>query len=451
MASRSGRRVATDVTESKGDGLERQSRRGGLFGRVRAYARSLGPGLVTGAADDDPSGIGTYSQTGAQFGYAQLWTSVLSLPLMIAIQEICARIALQTGQSLAQNIRRHYPRWILYPCVGLLVIANTANIGADLGAMAASAQMLVPLPHVVWLVGITAVIVLLQLLVPYHQYARLLRYAALSLFAYVLVAFRANLDWHTALRSTVVPLFRTDGDYVMNIVAILGTTITPYCFFWQANQEVDEQIDEGNVTARSRVGMSAGDLKWMRSDVVSGMVVSQVVCWFIIATAAATLHASGVTTIDSAPAAAEALRPLAGDLAYVLFTAGIVGTGLLAVPILAGSAAYAISESFQFRAGLALNWRRARTFYGIIALSTVLGMALNFVGLNPIRALYYSAVLNGVIAPPLMVVIMLISGNRQIMRGRTNRGWSRAVGWAATGIMSAAAAALALRLALGRD
>ena len=434
---------------SKRDGLEREIRRAGPAGHVWVYLKSLGPGLVTGAADDDPSGIGTYSQTGAQFGYAQLWTSVLCLPLMIAIQEVCARIALHTGQSLAQNMRRHYPRWILYPCVGLLVVANTVNIGADLGAMAASAQMLIALPYLVWLLAITGLIVMLQVFVPYHTYARLLRFATLSLFAYILVAFWAKLDWNLALRSTFIPLIRSDGDYLMNIVAILGTTITPYCFFWQASQEVDEQIDEGKTTPRLRVGTSAADLKWMRSDVVSGMVVSEIVCWFIIATTAATLHAHGVTSIDSAPKAAEALKPLAGDLAYLLFAAGIIGTGLLAVPILAGSAAYAVSESFRFRSGLALHWRQARPFYGIIALSTVIGMALNFIGINPIKALYYSAVLNGVIAPPLMVVIMLMSSSNRIMGDRRSRGWSKAVGWAAAGTMSVAAIALAVQLLMG--
>lgn len=425
-------------------------RRGGPLGHLGLYLRSLGPGLVTGAADDDPSGIGTYAQTGAQFGYAQLWTSVLCLPLMIAIQEICARIALQTGQSLTQNMRRHYPRWIMYSCVGLLFVANTVNIGADLGAMAASAQMLLALPYMLWLLVITAIIVVLQVSVPYPAYARFLRFATLSLFAYILVAFWAKLDWHLALRSTVIPLIRSDGDYLMNIVAILGTTISPYCFFWQADQEVEEQIDEGKTTPKSRVGMSAADLKWMRSDVIGGMLVSQVACWFIIAATAATLHAHGITEIDGAAKAAEALKPLAGNLAYVLFAAGIVGTGLLAVPILAGSAAYAASQSFRIRASLSLDWPHARVFYGVIALATAIGMGLNFIGINPMKALYYSAVLNGVIAPPLMVIIMLISGNGRIMKDRTNRGWSRAVGWAATGIMGAATVALAIQLLVRR-
>jgi NRAMP (natural resistance-associated macrophage protein)-like metal ion transporter len=421
----------------------------GPLGKVWVYIRSLGPGLIVGAADDDPSGIGTYAQTGAHFGYAQLWTSVLCLPLMIAIQEICARIALQTGQSLTQNMRRHYPRWIMYACVGLLFVANTINIGADLGAMAASAQMLLALPYLVWLLAITALIVVLQVSVPYPAYARFLRYATLSLFAYILVAFWAKLDWHLALRSTVIPLFRTDADYLMNIVAFLGTSITPYCFFWQADQEVEEEIAEGKTSAKSRVGTSAVALKWMRSDVVSGMVFSQVACWFIVATTAATLHVHGILDIDSAPKAAEALRPLAGNLAYLLFAAGIIGTGLLAVPILAGSAAYAASQSFRIRASLSLDWPHARVFYGVIALATGIGMSLNFIGINPMKALYYSAVINGVIAPPLMIIIMLISGNHRIMKGRTNRGWSKAVGWAATVIMSVAAIAMALQLLLG--
>ncbi len=437
------------MTRSKAEILEKEARGAGPSRRVWLYLRSLGPGLVTGAADDDPSGIGTYSQTGARFGYAQLWTSVLSIPLMIAIQEVSARIALQTGRSLAQNIRVHYPRWLLYSCVSLLVIANTVNIGADLGAMAASAQMLVRIPYLVWLPAMMCLIVLLQVFVPYHLYARLLRFGTLSLFAYVLVAFWAKLDWGQAIRSTVVPFFRTDQEYLMNIVAVLGTTITPYCFFWQANQEVEEQIDEGKTTGRSRVGASNADLKWMRSDVVSGMIVSQIVSWFIIATAAATLHAHGILDVDSAPRAAQALRPLAGDAAYALFAAGIIGTGLLAIPILAGSAGYAVTESLRLRSGLYLDWRRAPVFYGVIALSTVIGMVIDLTGVNPMKALYYSAVLNGIVAPPLMTVIMLMAANKKIMKGRVAGPWSRRVGWAATGIMTVAAIALLVDALVG--
>jgi NRAMP (natural resistance-associated macrophage protein)-like metal ion transporter len=435
---------------SKAQKEENEFQRSGPWGRVKIYLAALGPGLVTGASDDDPSGIGTYSQTGAQFGYAQLWTALFTFPLMTAIQEICARIALQTGGGLADALRKYYPKPVLYFCVTLLFIANTINLGADLGAMAASAQLLLGIPFLVWLIAITLLSVVLEIFVDYKRYARVLRYLTLSLFAYIFVPFVSSLNWGQALRDTVIPTIQFNRDYLLNLVAILGTTISPYLFFWQASQEIEEEIDEGKTTAGSRKGVSKVELKWMRTDVVAGMLLSNVVTWFIIATTASTLFQHGINNIDSAPKAAEALRPIAGDFAYLLFAVGIIGTGLLAVPILAGSAAYAVAETFKLREGLYLKLRQAPGFYGVIAFSTLLGFAINLIGINPIRALYYTAVLNGIVAPPLLVMIMLIGNNRSIMKSKVNGRVSNTLGWITTIAMSIAAVALLLTLGAGQ-
>jgi NRAMP (natural resistance-associated macrophage protein)-like metal ion transporter len=416
------------------------------WGKLRVYLKSLGPGLITGASDDDPSGIGAYSQTGAQFGYAQLWAALFTFPLMTAIQEICARIALQTGGSLADAIRRHYPKPVLYFCVTLLFIANTINLGADLGAMAAAAQMILSLPYHVWLIEITLFGVTLEVFVNYRRYSRILRFLTFSLFAYLIVPFISHPNWGSALKNTIIPTIRFDKDYLLNLVAILGTTISPYLFFWQASQEIEEEIDEGKKTVNSRKGVSKLELKWMRTDIAAGMLISNVVMWFIIATTASTLFQHGIKNIDSAPKAAEALRPIAGEFAYLLFAFGIIGTGLLAVPILAGSAAYAVAETFKLRQGLYLKLRQAPGFYGIIAFSTVLGFGINLIGINPIQALYYTAVLNGIVAPPLLFMIMLISSNRSIMNSKVNGSVSNALGWTTTIAMSMAAMALLLTL-----
>ncbi len=435
---------------SKAQKEENKFRRSGPWGRVKLYLAALGPGLVTGASDDDPSGIGTYSQTGALFGYAQLWTALFTFPLMTAIQEICARIALQTGGGLADALRKHYPKPVLYFCVALLFIANTINLGADLGAMAASAQLLLGVPYLVWLVAITLLSVILEIFVDYKRYARVLRYLTLSLFAYLFVPFVSPQNWGQALRDTVIPTIQFDRDYLLNLVAILGTTISPYLFFWQASQEVEEEIEEGRTTIGSRQGVSKVELKWMRTDVVAGMLLSNVVAWFIIVTTASTLFQHGIHNIDSAPKAAEALRPIAGDFAYLLFAVGIIGTGLLAVPILAGSAAYAVAETFKMREGLYLKLRQAPGFYGVIAFSTLLGFAINLIGINPIQALYYTAVLNGIVAPPLLVMIMLIGNNRSIMKSKVNGRVSNTLGWVTTMVMSIAAATLLLTLGAGQ-
>jgi NRAMP (natural resistance-associated macrophage protein)-like metal ion transporter len=435
---------------SKTQQIQKEQRQASRLDSLKLYLKTLGPGLITSASDDDPSGIGTYSQTGAAFGYAQLWTALFTVPLMTGTQEICARIALYTGTGLATTIRKYYPKPVLYFCVALLFIANTINLGADLGAMAAAGNMLLGIPFIAWLVGITLLSACLEIFVDYKRYARVLRYLTLCLFAYLLVPFVSPMNWGEALRHTLIPTIQFNKDYILNLVALLGTTISPYLFFWQANQEIEEEIDAGKTTVHKRRGVSKLELKWMRTDVTSGMLLSNVVAWFIIATTASTLFAHGVRNIDSAPQAAEALKPIAGNFAYLLFAVGIIGTGLLAVPILAGSAAYAVAETFKLREGLYLKVRQAPGFYGVIALSTVVGFAMNLFGINPIQALYYSAVLNGLVAPPLLVIIMLISNNRAIMKDRANGRVSNTLGWVTTALMTVAAAALLFSIIVGQ-
>ncbi len=431
---------------SKAVKTEKEMRRSGPFGKLRVYLKALGPGLITGASDDDPSGIGTYSQTGAHFGYAQLWTALFVFPLIAGIQEICARIALFTGTGIADLIRKHYPKPVLYLCVSLLFMANTINLGADLGAMAASCRLLLGLPFLAWLVVITIVSVALEIFVNYRHYALVLRYLTLSLLAYALAFIMTQKDWSQVLRHTLIPTIQLNRDYLLNIVAILGTTISPYLFFWQASQEMEEEIDEGKVTIKGRKKVTKVELKWMRTDVISGMLFSTLVMWFIIGTTASTLFSHGITEVDSALKASEALKPIAGNFAHVVFAVGIVGTGLLAVPILAGSAAYAIAETFRLREGLYLKLRQAPGFYGIIALSTLIGFTIDLTGINPIRALYYTAVLNGIVAPPLLLMIMLIGNNRGIMKDKVNSRISNLLGWLTTAAMTLAAAALLLTL-----
>jgi Mn2+/Fe2+ NRAMP family transporter len=332
----------------------------------------------------------------------------------------------------------------------LLFIANTINIGADLGAMAGSCQSLLSIPFWIWLVAFTALTIVLQIFVSYKQYARLLRFLTLSLFTYVLVAFVVTENWRQVLTSTFIPTIQLNKDYVLNLVAVLGTTISPYLFFWQAAQEVEEDIEAGKTTKDARKGVSRTELKWMRTDVMSGMLVSNLVMWFIIITTASTLFHHGIKDIDSASKAAEALRRIAGRFASVLFTAGIVGTGLLAVPILAGSSAYAMAETLRWREGLYLKLRQAWGFYGVIAFSTMLGAAMNFVGINPIKALYYSAVVNGLVAPPLLWLIMLIGNNPKIMKDKLNGKASNLFGWFTTIAMTIAAVTLLWTVRFGQ-
>lgn len=439
-----------EMSVSKAKPSEDRIADNGARGRIKAYWKALGPGLITGASDDDPSGIGTYSQTGAAFGYAQLWTALFTFPLMAGIQEICARIGLQTGTGLAEVIRKHYPRPVLYFCVTLLFVANTINLGADLGAMAASARLLLGIPFIIWLIAITLVSVILQIFIDYKHYARVLRFLTLSLLAYLLVPFASSMNWGQALQNTLIPTVQFDKDYLMNLVALLGTTISPYLFFWQASQEMEEKIEQGKKTPGARRGVTRVALKWMRTDVMSGMALSNLVSWFIIATTASTLYLHGIRNIDSATQAAEALKPVAGDLAYFLFALGIIGTGLLAAPILAGSAAYAVAETFRLREGLFLKLHEAPAFYGIITLSMLIGFAMNLIGINPIQALYYTAVLNGLVAPPLLVMIMLIGNNGKIMRDKINGRLSNLLGWITTVLMGLAALALLFTLGSGQ-
>ena len=396
--------------------------------------RALGPGLVTGAADDDPSGIATYSQAGAQLGYGMTWVMLFSYPLMAVTQVIAARIGAVTGQGIARNLRLHYPGWVLKTAVALLLVANVANLGADLGAMADAVQLLIGGPVVLYTVGFAVLCVVAEVFISYARYAGILKWLTLALFAYVGVVFAVHVPWGEALTSLIVPRMAPDAASTQMLVAILGTTISPYLFFWQAAQEVEEQ---------QRLGIgklidnpdAPGALRRIDIDTWVGMGYSNLIALFIIIATAATLHASGKTDITTAREAAEALRPIAGVATFWLFACGIIGTGLLAVPVLAGSAAYAISEVFGWTEGLNFKLWQARGFYATIAVATLAGMALNFVGIDPIKALVWSAVLNGVLATPLMVVMLLVATNRQVMGGLALRGWLVAVGWLAAAVM----------------
>lgn len=414
------------------------------MGKIKAFLKTLGPGFITGASDDDPSGIGTYSQTGAQFGYNQLWTALFSFPFMAVVQEMCGRIGLVTGRGLSNVIRSHYSKKILYASVALLFFANTVNIGADLGAMAVSGQLLIGIPFIVWLLGIALISIILQIFVPYPTYAKFLKYLTLSLFAYIIVAFIVKQPWDLIALRTFVPQFSFSRVYLLNIVAILGTTISPYLFFWEADQEAEEDFAQHRVRhyGKGRPTVTKLDIRAMRLDTVIGMLFSNLVMFFIIVTSASTLGAHGITSVNTADQAAQALRPLAGNFAYLLFAAGIIGTGLLAVPVLAGSASYALSEAAGWKAGLNYKFKQAHAFYIVILLATVLGVLLNFVGVAPFKMLYYTAVLNGLVAPPLMVMLMLISNNKKILGENTNGKFSNTAGWFITIVMSICALAL---------
>jgi NRAMP (natural resistance-associated macrophage protein)-like metal ion transporter len=405
------------------------------------YFRILGPGLVTGAADDDPSGITTYSVAGASLGYGMLWMALVTFPLMTAVQLICARIGLVTGRGLAAAIRAHYPRWYIYVACLLLLVANVFNIAADLSGMADVTHMLIGVPPLVSVPVIGLLILLTTIYASYARFAQYLKWLTAVLFAYVVTAFLARPDWRQVALATFVPRLRWDSVYVTTMVAVLGTTISPYLFFWQASHEVEEEKAQGRQTLAQRRGASAHELADARLDVVTGMLFSNIVMFFIILATAATLHASGRTEIESARQAAEALRPLAGDGAYLLFAVGLIGTGLLAVPILAGSASFAIAEVFDWRAGLDLTPRRGRRFYLVFAGAVVAGMALNLIETNPIRMLFLSAVLNGLLAPPLLLLIMLVGNNRAIMGEHANGPWLNLLGWLATAVMFLAAVA----------
>jgi NRAMP (natural resistance-associated macrophage protein)-like metal ion transporter len=402
------------------------------------FWRKLGPGLVTGAADDDPSGIATYSQVGAQFGYGLTWVMLFSYPLMVVIQVISAQIGCVTGHGIAQNLRRHYSPWLLRGAVLLLLIANVINLGADLGAMGAAVGLLIGGPTHLYTVLFGIVCVLLETFVEYGRYAAILKWATLSLFTYVAVVFAVHVPWGTALYSTFVPSIVLDGPHATALVAVLGTTISPYLFFWQAAQEVEE-LHRRKIKPLSLAPHAAGpELKRIRTDTLVGMGFSNLIALFIIVATAATLNATGVTNIQTSSQAAEALRPVAGEFTFILFAAGIIGTGMLAIPVLAGSGAYAVSEVFQWEEGLDHRPSQARFFYATIAVATLGGVGLNFTGLDPVRALYWSAVVNGVLAAPLMAVLMVVAVNPRIM-GRLTLSRGMVIGgWLATLVMAAA-------------
>ena len=422
------------------------------FGRV---LKILGPGLVTGAADDDPSGIATYSQAGAQFGFGTLWTMLLTFPLMVAVQEACMRIGAVTGEGLAAIVRQHYPKWVLYPIVGLVVAANTFNVGSDIGAMAASTQLLLPaVPLPLFAVGFAALIIVLEVFIAYRVYIRILKWLAIALFAYLVTALLITVPWGIALRATVVPQIQINSSFLYIVVAIFGTTISPYLFFWQTSNTVEDEIAE-KITGSGGVAptISKSYLRRLRVDTVFGMFFSNLVAWFIILVGAVVLNSAGVTNIVTAADAAKALRPLvhsfpnSGYLAQVIFATGVIGIGLMSIPVLAGSSAYAITETFKVSEGLSKRFGQARTFYLVIIAGTLIGLGLNFVGLDPVKALVLTAVFNGIVAVPLIFLIARLSSRGDVMGKYTSRFWSRLGLWAAFGVMGVAAIALLISLA----
>ena len=412
--------------------------------------RLLGPGLVTGAADDDPSGIATYSQAGAQFGYGLLWTVFLTIPFMIAIQLVSALIGRVTGKGLAANVMEVAPHWLVLALVSLLVIANTFNIAADIAAMAEALSLVIGgLNHEHALI-FAATSTLLQVFVPYRRYAPVLKFLTLALFAYVATAFTVKIPWGTALLAAVWPKAHINADYFLMVVAVLGTTISPYLFFWQASQEVEE-MHQGR-THRPLRELSRGgvpELDRIKIDTTVGMMFSNAIAFFIILTTASVLNANGITNINSATQADEALRTLAGDATFALFALGIIGTGLLAIPVLAGSAAYGVSEVFGWHATLEAKAPDAVGFYSIIAAATVIGFALGFTGIDAIHMLVWSAVLNGIVAVPIMAMMMVIVSNSRLMGRFKARTWLVALGWVGTGIMSVAVIALLASFLVG--
>jgi NRAMP (natural resistance-associated macrophage protein)-like metal ion transporter len=407
---------------------------------VRKFLKVLGPGLVTGAADDDPSGIGTHSQVGAQFGYGLAWTFVLSFPLMVVIQEVAAEIGRVTGAGIARNLRRHYPRLVLWTMVSLLLIANVINLGADLSAMGAALELLAGGNAGLYTLLFGVLCIALEVGLSYPRYAAVLKWTTLSLFTYVGVVLVAHVPWGHALRSLVVPELQWNVAYATALVAILGTTISPYLFFWQAGQEIEEQRRR-HVKPLCNTPRAAGpELKRIRIDTLTGMAFSTLVSLAIVFATAATLHASGVRDIETSSQAAEALRPIAGQFAFAMFAVGIIGTGLLAVPVLAGSAAYAVSEMAGYSGSLDAKPLDARLFYATIAVTTLAGASLNAIGIDPARALYWAAVVNGILAAPLMAVMMLIVRNPRAMGELTVSRRTTVLGWAATAVMFAASA-----------
>lgn len=413
-----------------------------LTDRVRKFFHNLGPGVVTGAADDDPSGISTYSVTGAQFGFNQLWTVLFTFPMMAAVQTMCARLGLVRGEGLAGTIRRFYPRWVLVSSCLLLIVANVINIGADLAGMAESLEMVTHVSRYFWMPVSAVGIVCALIWWSYHRLASTFKWLTLVLFVYGIAAFLAKPDWGEVLRATFLPSIEWNTGYLMTLVGILGTTITPYMFFWQSAQEVEEEREHGKKTVQARRGATDEELKLARTDVLTGMGWAGLAMYFIILTSASTLHRPGAKPIETAQQAAEALRPLAGDAAYLLFTLGIVGTGILAVPVLAGSAAYAVAESLHWEGSLNDRPKVAPKFYAVIAVAVLVGLGLNLVGISAVKALFYAAVANGVLAPPLVVLVTLLSSRKDVMGEHVGPRWMRILGWVTATAMTLATVAM---------
>lgn len=433
-------------TGKKSTGKKSTNRDGAAASKKRSlfatFFKALGPGLITGASDDDPSGIGTYAQCGAKFGTAFLWTTILTYPLMTSVQYLCAKIALVSKRGLSGVLRKHYPRPVLYMAVFLLLIANTINAGADLGAVAAGVRLLAPtVEPKLLIVPLAVAILIIQMFGSYKFLASTFKWLTLSLFAYIATAGFVHADWREIITRTFIPQFAFDKEHISMFVALLGTTISPYLFFWQASLEVEEDAEQNSLKVRTR-GASEQTLKEAVIDVDVGMLVSNLVMYFIMFTTAATLHRSGHTTIGSAEQAAQALKPLAGDMASALFALGLIGTGMLAIPVLVGSSAFAVAEAMGWKFHLDMKPWEARAAYSIIALSLAIGAALNFTGINPMQALFVTAVINGVLAPPLLLLIMLISNNKKIMGKQTNGPLTNFLGWLCTTVMFLAAGAL---------
>lgn len=413
-----------------------------MKGRLQRIFATLGPGFITGASDDDPAGIATYSQIGAMFGYGMAWTLLFAFPLMSAVQYVSGVVGGATGKGLAGNLREHYPRWIIYVLAALLFIANVINVGADIGAMAAATTLLLPGPRFAYAAGYGVLTVLLISFLDYESYARYLKWLSLTLLAYVASAVAAGTDWGEALRSLFLPSVRWSGAFLGMLVAVLGTTISPYLVFWESSHEVEKVKDEGEGALKDEPAPGRREMRRLRADTLIGMGVSNVIGAFIVFTCAATLHAHGKTDIQSAQQAAEALRPFAGAATEWIFAAGIVGTGLLAVPVLAGSAAFSLGEGLGFRVGLDLTPARATAFYGVIALVTAIGVALNLLHVNVITFLVATAIINGVVELPVLLMMMLVARNRRIMGDFAISRTAATLGWLTLVVMTAAAAGM---------
>ena len=407
-------------------------------GFLRTFFANLGPGLVTGAADDDPSSIATYSVVGAGYGYVPLWTALVTFPMMAAVQLMCARLGMVTGRGLAAAVRIYYPRWVLWGSCSILVLANVINIAADLGGMAEATQLITGIRSLIWIPVYAFFIIGLLFWTSYKLIARIFKWLTVVLFAYVLASFYAHVDWRHALGVTFVPHLEWSRGFLAVLVAILGTTISPYLFFWQAAEEVEEERAKGRNAARSK-GATPGELTTARADTIAGMFFSNFIMYFIILTTAATLHAHGKMDITTAREAAEALRPLAGNGAYLLFTLGLIGTGMLGVPVLVGSCAYAVAEAAAWRGSMADTPKSARKFYAVMAIAMALGLALNYLGFNAVKMLFWSAVINGLLAPPLILLVVLLTSSHRVMGKCVNPPLLRYLGWATFGIMTAAA------------